>query len=543
MKSVSVRFLKCFSDSVVLVFSLLFLTSALTQAEEAEPKEEAVSLFDGETLAGWDSTPNVWRVEEGAITAGSHEKDFPRNEFIFTQKSYANFDLTLKIKCSGDLETGQVNSGIQIRSARLKDGSAAGYQIDCGKGWFGKIYDEHRRRLLYDTPLNEKELLEAIDTFGWNDYRILAEGPRIQVWINGIKASDYTETNPDIPLNGHIAPQIHKGGHVMVQFKDVLIRELPETADAPTWESLGGAQAALAKVKPKKKPRPKKGPQGKPKATPPLPVTSGLLLDLNANLGVETEDGNRVKAWSNQVKGNGADVFVKQDEGRKKKGSGRPGLRRNVPAIGGHSALVFAEQELVNHEEDVFDHLVNGSGYTWFSVMSVAKQRVGKKDVNSFFGNLRNGPPYDGFWGNLMDDNRVWMGTRNGIAFPVAENGKRPKAKLWDEKLNPCVATAEPLEVNRYYLIMGRMGAGEEVVDLELFVNSTTPVDKKPVPVNPEANPSKMAVGQERDAVNHPGKESFHGQIARFLIFDRPLSDEELVEVSQSLKKLYQLKE
>ena len=204
---------------------------------------------------------------------------------------------------------------------------------------------------------------------------------------------------------------------------------------------------------------------------------------------------------------------------------------------------MFAEQELVNHEEDVFDHLVTGSGYTWFSVMSVAKQRVGKKDVNSFFGNLRNGPPYDGFWGNLMDDNRVWMGTRNGIGFAPKEKGKRQKPTLWDEKLNPCVATAEPIEVNRYYLIMGRMGAGEEVVDLELFVNSTTPVDKKSVPVNPEANPSKMAVGQERDAVNHPGKESFHGQIARFLIFERPLDDDELAKVSQSLKKLYELKE
>ena len=47
------------------------------------------------------------------------------------------------------------------------------------------------------------------------------------------------------------------------------------------------------------------------------------------------------------------------------------------------------------------------------------------------------------------------------------------------------------------------------------------------VPVNPKANPSKMAVGQERDATNHPGKESFHGEIARFLIFERPLSDKE----------------
>ncbi|MEC5126178.1 DUF1080 domain-containing protein [Verrucomicrobiales bacterium BCK34] len=243
-----------------LLSGLIFPASCFSR-ETSEP----VSLFDGKTLDGWVFNEGVWRVEEGAITAGSHHRKFPKNEFVCTEKSYANFELTLKIKCSGDLATGQVNSGIQIRSARLPDGGVAGYQIDCGKGWFGKIYDEHRRRLIYDTPIDEAALLAGIDTFGWNEYRILADGPRIQVWINGIPASDYTEENPQIPLDGIIAPQIHKGGHVMVQFKDVTIRELPPTEDAPTWESLGGTEAALAKVKIKRTPRKKKA-KGKGKA-------------------------------------------------------------------------------------------------------------------------------------------------------------------------------------------------------------------------------------------------------------------------------------
>jgi len=235
---------------------LAFLSPSLAFAQ--------TSLFDGESLEGWQGNEGVWRVEDGAITAGSHSANFPKNEFICTKKSYANFELKLKIKCSGDLKTGQVNSGIQIRSARLENGSVAGYQIDCGKGWFGKIFDEHRRRLIYPKPVDEEALLKAVDTFGWNEYRILAEGPRIQVWINDILATDYTETNPLIPLEGIIAPQIHKGGHVMVQFKDVSITELPATADAPTWESLGGIEAALAKVTKKRTPRKKKA-RGKSK--------------------------------------------------------------------------------------------------------------------------------------------------------------------------------------------------------------------------------------------------------------------------------------
>ena len=265
-----------------------------------------------------------------------------------------------------------------------------------------------------------------------------------------------------------------------------------------------------------------------------LPVKDGLFLDLDANAGVDVEEKNRVAAWHNQVTGNAADVFVKQDEGRKRAGSGRPTLKTNVAAIGGHHTLVFEEQELINMDEDAFDHMITGNGYTWFSVMSVTKQHVGKKDVNSFFGNLRNGKPYDGFWGNLMDDNRVWMGTRNGIL----PKGKPP---LWDEKQNPCVVTPKPLEENRYYLVMGRMGAGQEVVDLELFINSQTPADRKQVPVNPKANPSKMAIGQERDATNHPGKESFHGEIARFLIYERPLDDADLAQVADHLCELYSI--
>ncbi|MDA9260384.1 hypothetical protein N9P58_00795 [Puniceicoccaceae bacterium] len=275
-----------------------------------------------------------------------------------------------------------------------------------------------------------------------------------------------------------------------------------------------------------------------------LPVTQGLFLDLDANVNVdvEIEERNRVKAWHNQVKGNDADVFVKQDAGREHVGSGRPTLKTNVAQIGGNNTLVFEEQELIHMDEDAFDHMVTGSGYTWFSVMSVYEQNPGKKDVNSFFGNLRNSNPYEGFWGNVMDDNIVWIGTRNG--FPSKRKGKknsndRGTPGLWDDRLNPCVQTQQPLEENRYYLVMGRMGAGTEVADLELFVNSATAVDRKPVPVNPNANPSKMVIGQERDAINHPGKESFHGEIARFLVYERPLSDAELSEVIGYLTGLY----
>lgn len=267
-----------------------------------------------------------------------------------------------------------------------------------------------------------------------------------------------------------------------------------------------------------------------------LPVQEGLFLDLDANVGVEVEEGNRVKAWHNQVHGNAADVFVKRDKGRKVAGSGRPTLKLNVAEIKGSSTLIFEEQELLNMDEDAFDHMVTGSGYTWFAVMCVYEQKVGKPNVNSLFGNLKNGPNYEGFWGNLMDDNRVWMGTRNGL------NVGTGKPTLWHETQNPLVATPEPIVENRYYVIAGRMGAGRELVDLGLFINSAIPVDRKKVPVNPSANPSRMAIGQERDATNHPGKESFSGELARFIVYERPLSDAELSQMIRHLTERYTIK-
>ena len=91
------------------------------------------------------------------------------------------------------------------------------------------------------------------------------------------------------------------------------------------------------------------------------------------------------------------------------------------------------------------------------------------------------------------------------------------------------VLAEDSLETNRYYLIMGRMGEGTQEVTIELFINdAATPAASSPYPVFSESNASKMVIGQERDAVNHPGRESFSGEISRFLLYDRPLSDEEM---------------
>jgi hypothetical protein len=258
-------------------------------------------------------------------------------------------------------------------------------------------------------------------------------------------------------------------------------------------------------------------------------AATGLILDLDADKDVVVEAGDRVVKWTNQVGSCPARHFVKQDEGRKVPGSGRPTLRRSAAAVGGHNTLVFRRQELVNHDEDAFDHLLTGNGYTWLAVIRVYQQVVQLKDVNSFFGNLRNGGMYEGIWGNLTDDNRVWIGSRNGVTF-----GR------WDPN-NPMVLAPAPLQEDRFYVVAGRMGAGTGEVPIELFIDEPPAVASQPFPVNPDADSSKLVIGQERDAVNHPGAESFDGELARFLMYEQPLTDTELQQSMRALKRKYSI--
>jgi len=262
-----------------------------------------------------------------------------------------------------------------------------------------------------------------------------------------------------------------------------------------------------------------------PAAEPPA---RGLLLDLDATKGIEVEDGNRVAKWISEVPGHRFE-FCKQDQGRKEPGSGCPGLRGAVPEIGGKPAFVFLQQELVCPDEDAFDALVTGKGHTWAAVVAVHPQRLGLIDVNSFFGNLRNGDNYEGLWGCFTDDNRPWYGVRNGLSFGRFDAN------------NPQLLAPAVIEPGRFHLIIGRMQAGTGKVRLDFFIDSTKPAATASVPVSAAANPSKMTVGQERDATQHPGYESFDGEIARLLVWERPLDDAELGEVVAILRERYQL--
>jgi hypothetical protein len=228
--------------------------AAAGRADEPRP------LFDGATLAGWETPAKEakwWRVADGAIVGGALGEQVPHNTFLATTEAFTDFELRLEIR----IEAGEgfVNSGVQIRSTRVPDShEMCGYQVDAGDGWWGKMYDESRRNKVIAEAANLPAVNAAVKKGDWNEFRIRAEGARIRSWINGVPALDYTEVEPNIAQDGRIAIQIHSGGMALVQVKDVRIEELPPTPGAPTWQQVGLPKAREPKQKsaPKKTPSP-----------------------------------------------------------------------------------------------------------------------------------------------------------------------------------------------------------------------------------------------------------------------------------------------
>lgn len=193
----------------------------------------ADALFDGKTFTGWEgNTGTVWRVEDGALAAGSLEKNQEKNDFLATVKQFENFELTLKWKLEGT--KGFVNGGVQFRSQRVPNSyEVSGFQADLGAGYDGALYDESRRNKVLARP-SKDVLQKAGKPLGeWNDYHIRAEGNRIQIWLNGVQTVDYTETDASIPKTGIIALQIHGGATSLVRYKDITIEELPASPKPP----------------------------------------------------------------------------------------------------------------------------------------------------------------------------------------------------------------------------------------------------------------------------------------------------------------------
>jgi hypothetical protein len=213
-------------------------------------ESELIQPFNGRDLEGWAGLPGLWSVEDAAIT-GRTTEDAPlkSNTFlVWTNGRTGSFEFTCEYRIAGNNPKGQANSGIQYRSKVMDNAQliVAGYQadIDASGTYTGILYEErlrgimaHRGEKVLWTSTGEKivegkidgaqAIPETLRTNSWNTYRIVAEGKRIQHYVNGILSVDVTDdTLGKFALDGVLALQLHTGPPMTVQFRNMRLKRM-----------------------------------------------------------------------------------------------------------------------------------------------------------------------------------------------------------------------------------------------------------------------------------------------------------------------------
>jgi hypothetical protein len=200
----------------------------IISCEKQTESKSTIQLFDGKTFTGWEGDLNWFRIEQGAIVAGSLDKEIPHNYFLCTTRDFSDFELKVEAKLVGE----RPNSGVQFRSRRVPgETEVSGYQADIGNAigeWstvWGSLYDESRRNKML-IKANDEEVLKVLRADTWNEMVLRCQGANIMIKVNGLKTVEYTEDDPSIEQNGVIGLQIHSGPPGEVWFRNITITEL-----------------------------------------------------------------------------------------------------------------------------------------------------------------------------------------------------------------------------------------------------------------------------------------------------------------------------
>jgi CubicO group peptidase (beta-lactamase class C family) len=191
----------------------LGLVKEANEARAVEP----TSLFNGKNLDGWTvHGTEKWFVKDGILycESGSDEQ----YGYLATDEQYKNFDLTLEFK-----QTANGNSGVFFRSS-LDGTKITGWQAEVAPPGnnSGGIYESYGRGWLIQPP---SKLDSALKMGEWNKMRVRVVDDRVTTWLNGIQMIDFKDEKIG-EANGQIALQIHDGGGIQVQWRNLEVVEL-----------------------------------------------------------------------------------------------------------------------------------------------------------------------------------------------------------------------------------------------------------------------------------------------------------------------------
>lgn len=226
--------------SVVLILSI----SAIAQKKNQNPPEGFISLFDGQTLKGWKAADmSWWSVEDGAITARiTKEKPCDINQYLFSEHGeMADFELILKHRL---VSKHNVNGGFQFRSEHYMGDDCKGYQVDNNTktDWLVRLYDEFGRhtlawrgqRTVFDgngnpttTMIPEVKKKAHFKLNKWHEYHLICKFNIITLYLDGKLVAEVIDDDPaNFDPSGLLALQLHSGKPMLVQFKDIWLKEL-----------------------------------------------------------------------------------------------------------------------------------------------------------------------------------------------------------------------------------------------------------------------------------------------------------------------------
>jgi hypothetical protein len=199
-------------------FSVLLAFAVAVPGFAAEPK--LTPLFNGKDLTNFqaEGAAEFWRVETGVLVGENNAA--LKGHMLWTKKEYKDFVIEFDARWKGTTPRG-VDTGVEMRKPhlQLQLGVSGSLRVDMTGSFYtgGKpAYPEAGQ------AKNAKELLRPEGE--WNTFRIQAKGDTFTCWINGKKASEYT----DKKFNG-AAPlglQIHGSVVMKCEYRNIRIAEL-----------------------------------------------------------------------------------------------------------------------------------------------------------------------------------------------------------------------------------------------------------------------------------------------------------------------------
>ena len=198
-------------------------------------------MFNGRDLKEWKGGGGFWQVKDGILQAQSSPDKVCKQQchLIWAGGQPGDFEMRCEFKLSPE-----ANSGIQIR-ARSQELGDSGYQADMNGGgnYVGYLYHPKQHlvgergakvaiaadgKKSVERFADAKELGDKVfKKDDWNEYAIVAKGPTVTLFVNGMKTCELSDARPDLmPKSGCITLQMHPGPPMKIQFRNLRIKQL-----------------------------------------------------------------------------------------------------------------------------------------------------------------------------------------------------------------------------------------------------------------------------------------------------------------------------